>query len=135
MGRHVKCRVVNFDPLRRRAPSEAAGYFFRASLFDRDVIPCRCIDVDRGHRPRHIERDMMMFCKHCHGIGSDFICRVAVCRNPVASYDDSVDLSLFHQHPRHIVRDDRHIYPCLLQAPMRSDARPAKAAWSRLHIL
>lgn len=116
MVRHVKSRIVAFRLRQRhRLAVEHLFDLLWGTQFDRDIVPRRTVQVDRGAGAQHIERDAVMFRQDGHAAGPDLICRIPVGRHPVASHETCLDPAVLHHHGRHIVADQSHIHTASLQ--------------------
>ena len=81
----------------------------RIALFDGDVRAIRNLQIQRGERRRDVKRNIVVFRENSDGIGSNFVCDIAVGRDPVGSHNDSIDQTLTHERPGHVVGNDPHI--------------------------
>ena len=52
-----------------------------------------------------------------HSAGADLVGRVPVGGHPVAAHKTGLNGAVFHHHGGHIVTDEGHIHPRLLQLP------------------
>ena len=76
-------------------------------MLDRNLAAIRRFQVDGGEWRRHVEGNTVLFGQHRDRVGSNFVGDIAVGGDAISSHNDGIDLSLPHDRPCHIVRDER----------------------------
>ncbi len=113
---YIKRRIKDLHALRcHPLPVPHFRHFLRLTLFNLNVIPCWAVIVNGGGRCADIHRYAILLCNGSNDRGSDLISRVPVCRHTVTSYEDRIHPAIFHYGCRHVITNQRHIYPGRMQ--------------------
>ena len=87
--------------IRDDADAPDMGDFFGFALLDGDFNAGFQGGVDGGGGGGHIKWDTVLFGQHGHGVGADFVSRIAISGDSVSADDDAVNLALIHKVAGH----------------------------------
>src|SRR5712692_11919415 len=87
------------------------------AFFDGNVLAVGDGKIEGGDRGGDVEGDVVLFRKHGHLVGADFVGGVPVGDDAVPAGDDGADFSGFEEMPDHIVGDKRQRNAALVEFP------------------
>mmetsp|Transcript_121556 Transcript_121556/g.330222 ORF Transcript_121556/g.330222 Transcript_121556/m.330222 type:complete len:231 (-) Transcript_121556:524-1216(-) len=100
---HIKRWVPDWNVWRGPGTLEQLGSL---ALLDGDTFPALHLKVKGGQRGGHVERNAVVFRKHCKHVRPDLVGSVPVGTDPVRSHDYRIAANPLHERCCHVVGDE-----------------------------